>query len=293
MSATAQQERTEQNDTAAEATAGFHLTLENFSGPFELLLSLLNRHSLDITEVSLAAVTDEFMEHLHSLADEVGAVVLERTTEFLVIASTLLDLKAARLLPRGEVEDEEDLARLEARDLLFARLLQYKAYKEAAGTLAGLLEAGQASVPRQVAADDPEVVRHLPELVWNTTPDKLARLAATALTPKAPEPDTVDTTHIHVQPVSVAEQAGIVAARLREAGALSFTELTEDADASLVVVARFLALLEMYRDRAVGFEQVTPLTALLVHWVDEGGWDAARAVEEYMGTQDEAREDAA
>lgn len=277
------------DDVATPAgTAGFQLRLENFSGPFEVLLSLINRRSLDITEVALAAVTDEFISHLRSLADRMGTQVLDETTEFLVIASTLLDLKAARLLPRGEVEDEEDLARLEARDLLFARLLQYKAYKEAAGTIAALFEAGSAHVPRQVAADDPEVTRHLPELEWSTSPADLVRLAAKAMAPKAQEPDGVDTTHVHVQPVSVAEQAGLVAAKLREAGALSFTALTEDADASLVVVARFLALLEMYRDRAVGFEQVAPLTELLVRWIDTGQWEGA--VEEYTGQEPDGGE---
>jgi segregation and condensation protein A len=270
------------------AVPGFHVRLTNFTGPFDLLLNLIGKHDLDITEVALATVTDEFIAHVRALSDQIGADVLDQTTEFLVMASTLLDLKAARLLPRGEVEDEEDLARLEARDLLFARLLQYKAFKEAARGLADLLERGRTHVPRQVDADDPDVTRHLPELVWTATPDSLAKVAAKALAPKPQEPEGVNLEHLHAQPVSVREQAGIMAARLREAGAASFRDLADDAPASLVVIARFLALLEMYRDRAVGFEQVAPLTELVVHWLGREDWDPAAGIEDdYTGTPDQ------
>lgn len=274
------------------AVGGFAVQLENFSGPFEVLLSLINQRSLDITEIALATVTDDFIAHLRTLADQHGMRVLDETTEFLVVASTLLDLKAARLLPHGEVEDEEDLARLEARDLLFARLLQYRAFKEAAHGLAALFAAGESHVPRQVAADDPLIAAQLPELVFTTTAEQLAQLAAKALAPKAQPSTTVDVAHIHAQPVSVREQAELVATRLREAGALSFTQLTDDADASLVVIARFLALLEMYRDRAVGFEQLAPLTELIVSWVDGARWPANEAFEEYDGAASPEREGA-
>lgn len=267
----------------------FEVRLENFSGPFEVLLGLINQRSLDITEVALATVTDEFIAHVRSLAGGMGGRILDETTEFLVVASTLLDLKAARLLPHGEVEDEEDLARLEARDLLFARLLQYRAFKEAAGAIAALLDSGSEHIPRQVAPDDPDVISHLPELIFTTTPQQLAGLAARALAPRAPEPTHVDVTHLHAQPVSVREQAEIVGARLREAGTLSFAQLTEDSEASLVVIARFLALLEMYRDRAVGFEQVAPLAELVVRWLERSEWNAGDSIEEYNGDP-EARE---
>lgn len=261
----------------------FEVRLENFSGPFEVLLGLINKRSLDITEVALATVTDEFIAHVRSLAGGLGGAILDETTEFLVVASTLLDLKAARLLPHGEVEDEEDIARLEARDLLFARLLQYRAFKEAAGTIATLLQAGDAHIPRRVAPNDPDVMAHLPELIFTTTPQQLAAMAARAVTPRAPEPDHVDVTHLHAQPVSVREQAVIVGARLREAGTLSFAQLTEDSEASLVVIARFLALLELYRDRAVGFEQVAPLAELVVSWLERSDWHGADSIEEYDG----------
>jgi len=275
-----------------DPNGGFAVELENFSGPFEVLLSLINRRSLDITEVALATVTGEFISYLRRLADEHGTRVLDEMTEFLVVASTLLDLKAARLLPRGEVEDEEDLARLEARDLLFARLLQYRAFKQAAQAIGELLAAGSRRVPRQVAADDPDVVAQLPELVFTTTPAQLAGLAAKAMAPREPEPDTVDLSHLHAQPVSVRDQAGIVAARLREAGALEFEELAGDAEASLVVVARFLALLEMYRDRAVSFEQLAPLARLVVRWNEGAQWPppGAEGFEEYRGSPDHERE---
>lgn len=272
------------------ASANFQVTLENFNGPFEVLVEMLSRRDLDITEVALAEVTDEFVAYLRTLADEIGATVLEETTEFLVVASTLLDMKAARLLPQGEVEDAEDIERLEARDLLFARLLQYKAYKEAATVLEHLLEAGSRFVPRQVRADDPDVREHLPELEWTHTPEQFAAIAAKALARKhTAEPDEVGTDHIHDAPVSVAEQAQQIAARLRAAKALTFSELTADAEASLVVVARFLALLEMYRDRAVDLEQESPLTEIMVEWIATGSGEFR--VAEYDGDEGETSEE--
>ncbi|CEA07760.1 Segregation and condensation protein A [Arthrobacter saudimassiliensis] len=269
----------EQPDGAAGT--GFSLTLENFSGPFEVLLNLISKHELDITEVALAAVTDEFIAYIRRLGDSGSAAALDETTEFLVVAATLLDLKAARLLPAGQVEDETDIELLEARDLLFARLLQYKAFKEVAGLIGDRLAEEGRRFPRLVTLE-PRFAALLPELVWKTSPDQLAALAEKALTPRQPAPTEVGLAHLHAPPVSVREQAEILAARLAADGTLSFTDLVSDAT-GLETVARFLALLEMFRDGAVRFDQEAPLGELRISWTagDGAGWSAASLSEEY------------
>lgn len=253
---------------AAPGAGGFEVHLTNFSGPFDLLLGLIAKHKLDITEVSLGQVTNEFIAHIRAAeraAAEGGTSWdLSQASEFLVVAATLLDLKAARLLPSGDVEDAEDLELLEARDLLFARLLQYRAYKVVARDLGERLAAEARRFPRTVTLE-PQLAALLPELVWQIGPDELAALAARALAPKAPPPG-VDISHLHAPAVSVREQAAVLVDRLRHAGALSFRALTADADATVVVVARFLALLELFREGAVGFDQVEPLGELTVRW---------------------------
>ncbi|MFZ5869804.1 MAG: segregation and condensation protein A [Actinomycetota bacterium] len=242
--------------------AAFEVHLENFSGPFDLLLSLISKHKLDITEVALATVTDEFVAHIRSFSD--GGWDLGQASEFLLVAATLLDLKAARLLPSGEVDDDEDLALLEARDLLFARLLQYRAYKEVAAVLAERLATEGRRFPRSVPLE-PHLAGLLPELVMSTTPEQLAQAAARALAPR-PEPPGVSLAHLHAPPVSVREQAQVLADRLRRARSASFRQLVADAESTMVVVARFLALLELFRDGAVAFDQADALAELSVRW---------------------------
>ena len=253
---------------------GFEVHLENFSGPFDLLLSLISKHKLDITEVALGQVTDEFIGYIRAAetaaSDGTGTGWdLSTASEFLVVAATLLDLKAARLLPTGEIDDAEDLELLEARDLLFARLLQYRAYKQVADVVRERLDSEGRRFPRVVALE-PHLAALLPELVWQVGPDELARLAARALAPKAPPPG-VDLAHLHAPAVSVREQAVALADRLRHDGAATFRELTADAGEVVVVVARFLALLELFREGLVGFDQVAPLGELTVRWA--GGAD--------------------
>ncbi|GAA3681718.1 hypothetical protein GCM10023081_19680 [Arthrobacter ginkgonis] len=261
--------------------AGFEVRLENFSGPFDLLLGLIAKHRLDITEVSLATVTDEFIAYIRTLREREGDRALDEATGFLVVASTLLDLKAARLLPAGEVEDESDVALLEARDLLFARLLQYKAFKEAAGSLAARFADESQRFPRLVPLE-PGFAALLPELVWSTGVEEFAALAARVLAPKPAAPTEVGLAHLHAPPVSVREQAAILAGLLRGGGAHSFRVLCADAGSPMVVVARFLALLEMFRDRAVAFDQAAPLGELMVHWTaGEDGWTPDAVHEEY------------
>ncbi|MFD7669205.1 segregation and condensation protein A [Streptomyces sp. NPDC059788] len=254
----------------AEDVAGgdgrFTVRLENFEGPFDLLLQLISRHKMDVTEVALSKVTDEFMAHIRAMGPDWD---LDQTTEFLVVAATLLDLKAARLLPAAEVEDEADLALLEARDLLFARLLQYRAYKRIADIFSERLEDEGRRYPRTVGLE-PQYAELLPEVAISIGAEGFARLAVKAMQPRARPQVYVD--HIHAPLVSVREQAEVLVARLRAAGVAGFAELAEDAPDTLTVVARFLALLELYRERVVELDQDQALGALTVRWT--GGAEA-------------------
>ncbi len=246
--------------SAAESGEGFHVRLANFEGPFDLLLSLISRRQLDVTEVSLSQVTDEFLSYLTAA----GEWDLGQATEFLVVASTLLDLKAARLLPAGDVDDEEDLALLEARDLLFARLLQYRAYKLAAAYFAEL-ERAQARRHGRAVELEPQFAQLLPDVLIGVSPARFASLAALALTPKAPLVLAVD--HIHAPQVSVREHMLVIRERLRRHGAATFRSLVADCQTTLEVVARFLGVLELYRDGVVAFDQAAALAELRVRWV--------------------------
>jgi segregation and condensation protein A len=250
----------------------FTVRLANFEGPFDLLLQLISKHKLDVTEVALSKVTNEFMAHLNAMGPDWD---LDQTTEFLVVAATLLDLKAARLLPAAEVEDEGDLALLEARDLLFARLLQYRAFKQIAAIFAERLESEALRRPRTVGLE-PQHAELLPEVVLSVGPERFAQLAVKAMQPK-PKPQ-VYVDHIHAPLVSVREQAEHVIALLRTQGAASFLELTADAPDTLTVVARFLALLELYREKAVALDQEEALGALQVRWTGDAEGSGAPLV---------------
>jgi len=254
------------------STPAFEVHLDVFEGPFDLLLALISKHKLDITEVALSQVTDEFIAYISERSDGWD---LDQVSYFLVVAATLLDLKAARLLPSGEVEDEEDLALLEARDLLFARLLQYRAYKEVAGVFAARMTAAARRFPRRVPLE-PRFAELLPEVLLGLGPAEFARLAALVLAPKPPP--KVSTEHIHAPVISIEDQARILAALLEKLGRASFRQLTANAEGSYEVVASFLALLELYRDEAVSFEQVTPLGELYVTWT--GHQDTTDSVNE-------------
>ncbi|MEU1227313.1 segregation/condensation protein A [Streptomyces sp. NPDC005828] len=253
----------------------FTVRLANFEGPFDLLLQLITKHKLDVTEVALSQVTDEFMAHLKALGPDGD---LDQTTEFLVVAATLLDLKAARLLPVAEVEDEADLALLEARDLLFARLLQYRAYKRIAEIFEERWEAESHRHPRTVGLE-PHHAELLPEVVLSIGAEGFARLAAKAMQPKAEPQVYVD--HIHAPLVSVRDQAAVVVALLRERGSAVFRELIEDAGDTLTVVARFLALLELYREKAVALDQETALGDLTVSWTGGESDPSAAVTDEF------------
>lgn len=258
-------------------SARFAVRLDNFEGPFDLLLGLIAKHKLDITEVALSKVTDEFIEYIKARGPQWD---LEQTTEFLVVASTLLDLKAARLIPHAQVEDEEDLALLEARDLLFARLLQYRAFKHVAVMFAELEAAALRSYPRSVSLEAC-YADLLPEVMLGVDADSFAQIAAAVFTPR-PVP-TVKTDHLHQVIVSVPEQVGNLMALLESRGVgqwASFSELVADCSAPIEIVGRFLALLELYRARAVAFDQSEALGVLQISWTGE------RPTNDHLATAD-------
>src|SRR6516164_4853097 len=245
---------------APRAAGGFEVHLDVFEGPFDLLLALISKHKLDITEIALSSVTDEFIGYIRAKADGWD---LDQASYFLVVAATLLDLKAARLLPAGEVDDEEDLALLEARDLLFARLLQYRAYKEVAAVLAGRMAAAARRFPRRVPME-PRFVDLLPEVLLGLGPAEFAAIAARTLAPR--RPPVVSTAHLHMPLTSVREQVGVLSGRLARLRRATFRQLAADCRGTYEVVARFLAVLELYRQGRVGLDQMAPLGDLYVSW---------------------------
>jgi segregation and condensation protein A len=253
----------EESTDVNPASGTFSVHLENFDGPFDLLLQLISRHKMDVTEVALSAVTDEFIAFIHALETSGQGWELDQATEFLVVAATLLDLKAARLLPSGDVEDEEDLALLEARDLLFARLLQYRAFKQIAATFSERIQAAEKSFPRVVALD-PALSALLPEVLIGVGAARFAAIAERVLTPKTTP--VVALEHLHSAMVSVTEESKRVVQALRAGKSVSFRNLISDADNTLVVVARFLALLDLYRQGVLRFEQVVALGELQISW---------------------------
>ena len=244
--------------------AGFSVHLTNFDGPFDLLLQLISRHKMDITEIALGAVTDEFISYIRELENSDEGWDLDKTTEFLVVAATLLDLKAAKLLPSGEIDDEADLALLEARDLLFARLLQYRAFKEIAAIFNERIEREEKTFPRTVALE-PHFAQLLPEVLIGVGAERFAAIANRVLTPKTAPTFSIE--HIHRPLVSVAEEATRVVEHLRRSGRATFRALIEGAESTLVIIARFLSLLELYREGVVRFEQMVSLGELQITWV--------------------------
>lgn len=261
---------TEFHDDDEPARGAFTVRLTNFEGPFDLLLQLISKHKLDVTEVALSKVTDDFIAHIRRDGDSWD---LAQATEFLLVAATLLDLKAARLLPKADIDDDEDLALLEARDLLFARLLQYRAYKQVAAAIAEMIRTAGRRYPRAVSLE-PRYADALPELLIGVGPDRFARIAERVMTPRTPETVRID--HLHAAQVSVNEQMSIMRERLARKKQLTFRELTEDCAHTLEIVARFLGLLELYRERVVMFEQLSPLGELNVRWSADEHADAGQ-----------------
>ena len=250
-------------DIETVTSPAFSVHLDNFNGPFDLLLALISRHKMEITEISLSIVTDEFISFIRSLEESGQGWHLDQATEFLVVAATLLDLKAARLLPSGEIEDEEDLALLEARDILFARLLQYRAFKQIATAFSERIALADKSFARVVALE-PALSALLPEVLIGVGAARFAAIAQRVLTPKTLP--TMDMEHLHLPLVSVAEQSRRVVEALRKSTSMSFRNLTWDAENTFVVVARFLALLDLYRQGVIRFNQIVAFGELQITW---------------------------
>jgi segregation and condensation protein A len=261
--------------TPTDAATRFQVRLSNFTGPFDLLLQLIGKQKLEITELALHKVTDEFIAYIRAMGDDWD---LDEVSEFLVVGATLLDLKAARLLPAADIEDEDDLALLEARDLLYARLLQYRAFKEAAAHLAARDAQFSRGFPRAVALE-PRYAEALPDLVLGIGADRLAQLAARALSPRLPPVVSID--HVHLVRVSVREHAQILRGKLLRLRTATFRSLCSDCRSTLEVVARFLALLELYREGLIGFDQVQALGELTVRWTGDDLAGAEIRVDEY------------
>ncbi|WP_278857553.1 segregation and condensation protein A [Kocuria palustris] len=264
----------------AGSEGGFAVELENFAGPFEVLLGLIGKHELDITTVSLSMVTDEFLDYVRALRETNSLAALDAASEFLVVAATLLDLKAARLLPRGEVDDEADLAVLEARDLLFARLLQYKAFKDMSQLMAQTMRTESARQARSVPLEQ-QFAKLMPELIWRTTPEEFAQIAIRALTPKEAAPTEVGVDHLHGSEVTVREEADQLRLMLADGQEHAFAELIADAETVLVVVVRFLSVLELFRDRAIDVRQDEPLADVWITWTAPEDWSPERLSDEH------------
>jgi segregation and condensation protein A len=271
--------RSPEPEVADGSSRAFRVRIDGFDGPFDLLLDLIGRHELEITGLSLSMVTDEFLAHLADLGDDVD---LDEASGFLVVGATLLDAKIAGLLPAGEVVDAEAVAMLEARDLLFARLLQYRAFKEASAwfedalAVEGTRHAHRGAMPESAMPPPPPA-----ELPVDLA--AFALLAAAALAPR-PVP-TVRVDHLHGSAVGLREQAAEVVAMLRRGSALSFLDLTGPAPERPIVVARFLAVLELHRLGAISFEQLDPLGALVVRWTAQD-WDDAMLARLGSGFED-------
>jgi segregation and condensation protein A len=250
---------------------GFQVSLANFDGPFDLLLSLISSRELDITEVSLGAVTDEFLGYVRHLE---GVAGLDAASEFVVVAATLLDMKIVGLLPQGEFVDPEDVALLEARDLLFARLLQYRAFKDVSAWFAEKFDRESGRHPRQVRLED-KFRESAPPLQWTLSLEDFHALAVFALAPR--EIPVVGLEHLHAPLVSIREQAAHVVALLKSGKPVSFRSLIAGVEERGVVVARFLAVLELYRESAITFQQLEPLGELTLQWVAEDFTDDSLA----------------
>ena len=240
---------------------------EVFEGPFDLLLHLIARQRVDIWQVSLSRITEDYLAEVRRMRQ----LNLEVATEFLVVAATLLELKAARLLPAPDADPDEAETALEERDLLFARLLQYRAYKQAAELFGERMAAQAAYFPRRVGAED--VLRGIaPDLLTGVDPAELARLAAAVFTP-SPPPE-LRTSHIAPPKLSVSEAVARLARRLSHRGPTSFQDLVGDGT-PIEVVLGFLAVLELYKRALVDLEQAAVFGDIAVRWTGEGEPDLA------------------
>lgn len=255
--------------TEESATSGFRVNLEVYSGPFDALLGMIANNRLELTEVSLSSITEEFLTYVRGLDFTKN---MDEASAFLDIASILVEAKSVAILPGGEdsQHDEQSLEVLRERDLLFARLLQYRAYKQAAGDFRARIAANSGRFPHPAAMDE-GVAAMLPELVWTLTPLELARLTAQVIA-NAPAPE-VSIHQLHVPLVDLRAQSLVVRDRLIAAleskgdQSISFSELTRDCTSRIEVVARFMAVLVFFKQGVLQYQQDGPFAELHLRWV--------------------------
>ncbi|MDB6709573.1 ScpA family protein [Bifidobacterium longum] len=255
--------------TEESATSGFQVNLEVYSGPFDALLGMIANNKLELTEVSLSSITEEFLTYVRGLDFTKN---MDEASAFLDIASILVEAKSVAILPGGEdsQHDEQSLEVLRERDLLFARLLQYRAYKQAAGDFRARIAANSGRFPHPAAMDE-GVAAMLPELVWTLTPLELARLTAQVIA-NAPASE-VSIHQLHVPLVDLRAQSLVVRDRLIAAleskgdQSISFSELTRDCTSRIEVVARFMAVLVFFKQGVLQYQQDGPFAELHLRWV--------------------------
>ena len=255
--------------TEESATSGFQVNLEVYSGPFDALLGMIANNKLELTEVSLSSITEEFLTYVRGLDFTKN---MDEASAFLDIASILVEAKSVAILPGGEdsQHDEQSLEVLRERDLLFARLLQYRAYKQAAGDFRARIAANSGRFPHPAAMDE-GVAAMLPELVWTLTPLELAQLAAQVIA-NAPASE-VSIHQLHVPLVDLRAQSLVVRDRLIAAleskgdQSISFSELTRDCTSRIEVVARFMAVLVFFKQGVLQYQQDGPFAELHLRWV--------------------------
>lgn len=255
--------------TEESATSGFQVNLEVYSGPFDALLGMIANNKLELTEVSLSSITEEFLTYVRGLDFTKN---MDEASAFLDIASILVEAKSVAILPGGEdsQHDEQSLEALRERDLLFARLLQYRAYKQAAGDFRARIAANSGRFPHPAAMDE-GIAAMLPELVWTLTPLELAQLAAQVIA-NAPASE-VSIHQLHVPLVDLRAQSLVVRDRLIAAleskgdQSISFSELTRDCTSRIEVVARFMAVLVFFKQGVLQYQQDGPFAELHLRWV--------------------------
>jgi len=255
--------------TEESATSGFRVNLEVYSGPFDALLGMIANNKLELTEVSLSSITEEFLTYVRGLDFTKN---MDEASAFLDIASILVEAKSVAILPSGEDNqyDEQSLEALRERDLLFARLLQYRAYKQAAGDFQARIAANAGRFPHPAAMDE-GIAAMLPELVWTLTPLELAQLAAQVIA-NAPASE-VSIHQLHVPLVDLRAQSLVVRDRLIAAleskgdQSMSFSELTRDCTSRIEVVARFMAVLVFFKQGVLQYQQDGPFAELHLRWV--------------------------
>lgn len=255
--------------TEESATSGFQVNLEVYSGPFDALLGMIANNELELTEVSLSSITEEFLTYVRGLDFTKN---MDEASAFLDIASILVEAKSVAILPGSEdsQHDEQSLEALRERDLLFARLLQYRAYKQAAGDFRARIAANSGRFPHPAAMDE-AVAAMLPELVWTLTPIELAQLAAQVIA-NAPASE-VSIHQLHVPLVDLRAQSLVVRDRLIAAlefkgdQSMSFSELTRDCTSRIEVVARFMAVLVFFKQGVLQYQQDGPFAELHLRWV--------------------------